>query len=132
VAASVQDYLTITKITLSGATGTTITVGTNTTGSTDWIMPNFHLTPFELNQYVELSGSVTWSLEGTQSNYWDPTPNTGSGATTPQPTVVEIIQASTVGMQNVLTAPVRGYRYTITAGTGTLSAQNLQSGIANY
>lgn len=128
-AVSVLDYLNGGVITLSGSTAANITVGTNGTGSTDWIMPNFHMTPFNVNIVDQVTGTVTWNLESTLDTYW----NTPSGqATTPQPNVNEVIQGSTIAQSATLSTACTGYRYTITAGTGTLAAQSQQAGITNY
>lgn len=129
-AVSVLDYGIGGNITLSGSTAGNVTIGTNGTGSTDWIMPNFHMAPFEINILDQVTGSVTWNLETTNDGY-AATPM-GPFATTPQPNVNAIITASTVAQQAQLISPVVGYRFTITAGQGTLAVQSDQAGIVNY
>ena len=94
------------------------------TGATSWIMPNFHLTPFNVNTVVQVSGSVTWNLETTNDKYWTVPPASPVNVT-------EVVQGSTIGLQTTLTVPVTGYRYNITAGSGTLTAQGVQAGITN-
>ena len=128
-AVSVLNYLSGGTISLSGSTAGTITIGTNGTGSTNWIMPNFHMTPFEVNIVEQVSGSVTWNLETTQDTYW--TTPADRNPVTPQPNVNEIIQGSTIAQQATLSAAATGYRFTITAGTGTLAAQCTQAGLTN-
>ena len=129
-AVSALDYLTVgPTISVDGAIANHVTIGTNGTGSTDWIMANFHLTPFEININDQVSGTVTWNLETTNDTYWTTPP--GPQDTTPQPNVNAIISGSTIAQQTTLNSPVTGYRFTITAGTGTLSAQALQGGITN-
>jgi hypothetical protein len=125
-AVSVLDYLNITKITMSGATASTVTAGTNATGSTDWIMPNFHLTPFMVDINTQVSGTVTYNIETTLDDYWTVV------KPTKLPNIVAVLSNATVAAQQQLTAPVTGYRYTITAGTGVVTAEGVQAGIVNY
>jgi hypothetical protein len=94
------------------------------TGTTSWIMPNFHLTPFNVGIPVQVSGSVTWNLETTNDKYWTVPPASPVNVT-------EVVQASTIAQTVVLTVPVTGYRFNITAGSGTLTAQGVQAGITN-
>jgi hypothetical protein len=126
-AVSVFDYLTGGTIALSGAAANHITIGTNGTGSTDWIMPNYHLTPFNVNIVNQVTGSVTWNLETTQDNTWY-VPAVPAN----KPNVTAVVSGSSIAQETTLSAAVTGYRYTITAGTGTLAAQSTQSGISNY
>lgn len=123
------DYLGITSIMPSAAIASTIIVGTDTTGSTPWIVPNYHATPFEINVFDEVTGSVTWNFETTNDGCIGPDPKTGA---TPQPHVDVIISGSTTAQATTLTSPVSGYRLTVTAGTGTIAAQAIQAGISNY
>jgi hypothetical protein len=129
-AVSVLDYMSGGTITFTSATASTVTVGTNATGSSRWHVPNYNLTPFSLDVQTELTGSVTWNFETTNDpNFWDPP--RGTGYTTPQPNVNEVLQASTIAQGVTLAAPVSGWRVTITANTGTLSVQGVQAGIFN-
>jgi hypothetical protein len=89
-------------------------------------MPNFHLTPFDVTLDTEVAGSVTYNIETTQDNYWDAVPNP------PTINIHSVVNAGTAGAETVLSTAVCGYRYTITAGTGTLTAQSTQAGIVNY
>lgn len=123
---SVNDFLTVGTIAVSGSIASTVTVGTNGTGSSDWIMPNFHLTPFDVTLDTQVSGAVTYVIEGTQDNYWDAVPSP------PTINVHTILASGTVAAETVLSTAVRGYRYTITAGAGTLTAQGTQAGITNF
>jgi hypothetical protein len=120
-----DDFLTVSTISVDGSIASTVTVGTNGTGSTDWIMPNFHMTPFDVTIDTEVTGSVTYSIETTLDNYWDAKPV--------QPTVNihTFLNSGTVSAESVLSTAVTGYRYTITSGTGTLTAQSTQAGITN-
>lgn len=130
-AVSALDYLGVVSVTPSAATASTAVIGTNTTGSTPWSITNFHLTPFIINDQVEQTGSVTWNFETTNDFGWWAPPASSYG-TNPQPNVNEVVQGSAIAQNSTVTSAVTGYRHTITAGTGTLQAQTVQSGIANY
>lgn len=129
-AVSALDYQNVSTISLASATAGTITVGTNGTGSTDWLMPNFHLTPFNMAVADQVTGTLTWTMESTQDTYWSQP--TGIGYTTPVPNVGTIEAPGSVAVGITLTEPVTGYRFTISAGTGTLAAQATQAGVVNY
>jgi hypothetical protein len=137
VAVSNLDFLTVTSIVGSGATAASITVGTNSTGSSPWFMPNYHLTPFSLNfAATVVSGAVTYSLETTMDDYWTPPGQVNvPWASTPPGSIrvaATTIAAATTNQTLILTGAVRGWRATITAGTGVLACQAEQAGITNY
>lgn len=127
---SVLDYLNVSTVSVSGSVAANVTIGTNGAGSTDWIMANFHLTPFELDILDEVTGSATWNLETTNDTYW--TTSAGPQDATPQPNVNVVVNGATVAQAATLTTPVTGYRFTIASGTGTLAVQSLQGGISNF
>lgn len=124
--ASTLDFLSVGTVAVSGAIANHVTIGTNGTGSTPFLMPNFHLTPFDVDIDTQLTGSVTYSIETTQDDYFT------AASPTVKPNVVAVLNAATAAAQIGLESAVRGYRYTITSGTGTLAAQSTQAGITNY
>jgi hypothetical protein len=127
VAATDLDFLTVTQVSVSGAVATVIKVGTNSTGSTQWVMPSFHLTPFQVTITTqEPDGAVTYSIETTQDNYWD------AANPTTVPRVYVVQSGLTAATQQILDAAVTGTRLTVTSGTGTVTAEVTQAGIANY
>lgn len=134
-AVSNLDFRTVTRVRNNGpGTTTTIVIGTNTTGSTQWFMPNYHMAPFELEIDCVVSGTVTFSIEYTMDDFWTPPNQVGvpwpaAGVPVVRPTSVA---AATTSQSLRLNIPVRGWRTTITAGTGTLATEAMQSGISNY
>ena len=124
-ATSVLDYLNVSTISVDGSIASTITVGSSATGSTDWLMPNYHLTPFNVAINTELSGSVTYNIETTNGDYIT-APKSNYDSPT-QPIVNTVSSGATAAATATLTSAVTGLRFTITAGTGTLSAQTQQS-----
>ena len=136
-AVSTLDYFSGGTVTFPTGTAGAITIGTNTTGSTDWAMPNFHLTPFSLAVAIEnTTTATTYSVEFTQDPYWYATQS--ASQTTPGFNVGTIIggatlaaAAGTIANTATVTSPVTGYRLTINAGTTTVTMQATQAGIIN-
>lgn len=128
--ASALDYKTVLRISFAVALASTITVGTNTTGSTPWIGANHNVTPFQITVNIGISGSVTYQGETTLSDPFtavnNPTLNT-----TPQPVVYTALASSSSAQEGTLTSACRAWRMTITSGTGTLTVQGEQAGIIN-
>lgn len=124
------DFLTVSRIAVSAAAATTLTAGTSAIGSTPWIMPSYHLTPFNVDILTQVSGSVTYSIQVTQDDYW--AAGRSNYDPTPIPRTRDVITGSTTALQQTLDTAVTGFRLTITAGNGTLSAEATQAGIANY
>jgi len=130
--ASALDYKTVLQISFAVALASTITVGTNTTGSTVWVMPNFHLTPFAVDVRSQVSGSVTFQGETTDDDFFTAINNAGLVNLTPAVNAATIIASGTTAAVTALTSPFRGFRLTVTTGTGTVTAQFEQAGIVNY
>lgn len=130
--ATLYDYKTINQIFVNGAIASTISVGTNTTGSTPWVMPNYDMTPFAVNVATFLSGSVTFQGETTIDDYFTQPNNVGLLNLSPVLNVpTPIIASGSSANVTALTAPFRGFRITVTTGTGTVTAQIEQAGIIN-
>ena len=130
-AASALDYANVLRLNFPTGTAGNVTVGTNTTGSTDWVLPNYNIGAYHVGIVTQVTGTVTYNIEATNTpKYFDPP--TGINQTTPQPAVQSIVNASTIAQTATLSTPVTGFRYTITAGTGTVAAQAQQSGIADF
>lgn len=128
--ASAFDYLTVTSIVPSANTASTVTVGTNTTGSTPWKNLNVHMAPFSVDFETVISGTVTYSVEYTLSPFHVPT-NSPLNLSYPINVKTTTISAATAAAAGQLTYPVRGWRLTVTSGTGTVTAEATQAGIIN-
>jgi hypothetical protein len=124
------DYKVVLSIQFPTGTAGLIMVGTFTTGSTDWYVPNYNLTPFVMQFTTEGSGTIFWNLETTNDlNFF--APPSGSNAPNPVVNVTTFVANGTLGVPITLNSPVTGWRFTITQGTGVLSAQATQAGITN-
>lgn len=122
-----QDFLTVTKVAASGATASTVQIGTNTTGSTPWVLVDPHVTPSMIGVGAIVSGTVTYTAEYTYDDFLNLAagayPNVFSAQT---PAALKAVSANGDGVFNF---PFRGLRLTITAGAGTVTLTAIQSGI---
>lgn len=132
---SVLDYLTVTKVVPSAATAANVTVGTTIVGSSCWKLPNYDITPFQLNVGVEVTGVVNYSVEYTYDDFTTVTPG-GSSYVNPtaQPVVFQLTALSAKSSNldgGFIGNPIRGWRLTVNSGTGTAVATGIQAGIRN-
>lgn len=138
VAASNIDFKTVTQVSASAAPATTVKVGTNTTGSSPWKLFDSHLDPSYLSLSAQLvSGSGTASVEYTYDEFLPGTglqadTAKGYGANTPNPVALPHaqLQGLTASNDGAIDYPIRGWRLTITLGTGTWKLTGTQSGVA--
>ncbi|MGO8916208.1 MAG: hypothetical protein ACLQJR_09900 [Stellaceae bacterium] len=120
-----QDFLTVTKVSSSGATASTVQIGTNSVGSTPWLLLDQHVTPGNVSLGALIaSGSVTYTAEYTYDDFL----NLAAGAYPTPRTVVGLTNQST-STDAQLAFPVKGARLTITSGTGTVTLTVIQAGI---
>lgn len=132
------DFLTVSQVTISGASVGNVSVGTNATGSTPFALFNAHLSPPNLSIAMFNTGNVTGSIEYCYLDFFQPIPANGispplwlmANSPTPQiylhPQLGNITQAS----EGVIDYPIRGWRLTVSAGNGTMTAIGTQAGIS--
>ena len=125
--ATTLDFLNVGTVSASGAVASTVTIGTNSTGSTPWFMPNYNMTPFNAQLNTAVSGSVTYSCQYTMDNFALPANPTS------KPTAITLgtISAKTTADVAALTSPIIGWRTQVTSGTGTVTTKFVQAGITN-
>jgi hypothetical protein len=135
--ATLQDFLTVTSAVPAGGGWTAaVTLGTDATGSTRWVVPNMHITPFELTLGYELvSGAQTATAEQTDDSPLAPLPIyvQGYSQTPPVPTPQPVTGMSgmVANTQSAITGrAAAAVRLTVTAGNGTGTLTIRQSGIA--
>jgi hypothetical protein len=129
------DFLTVTKVTASASIASTITIGTNTVGSSLWQITNWNADPENIGFVVELrSGAATFTVEYT---FDDPNifPGTGglnaSGLTYPFARSIATVTNQTATIDAAFTTPIVAYRLTTTVGTGTIVFRALQAGLGS-
>lgn len=137
------DFLTVTSVTSSTATAGNITVGTNTTASSPWVLDNLFVASWNLNVAVSLpggNGTATYTVEHTQD---DPNDTGATLTAVPQQFSMEarsyvpplawpnpvLVNMNSNGEYQFIGHPIFAHRLTITAGTGEVVMQSIQSGI---
>ena len=124
---TVQDFATVTAVTVYAAWSAAMTVGTNAVGSTQWIFPTNQVTPFNLAiGLIVVSGSVTSTVEYTYDN---PNNLAQYGLTTPAVFQFSPLAGIIATTDSVITHPLWAYRLTNTSGAGTMRMVSLQAGV---
>lgn len=132
--ATLQDFGRVTRIAVSAAFAGAVQVGTNTTGSTPWQQVNWNLPVQHLSVNVDVTGTVTYSLEYTYddvSGSYDPVSGVWNNAalSTLQVLTDTLMSAKTADSETTFDEPISAWRITITAGTGSIAVTGIQSGI---
>lgn len=134
-AVSNLDFKTVTKVTHTGSVAGTVTVGTNTTGSSLWQIVNWNAYPPNISVAVQLvSGAVTYTVEHT---YDDPNilPMTGglnaAGFTFPVPWPDATLNGASASGETQSNYTITAWRITTNSGTGTLAVRGMQDGISS-
>lgn len=120
------DFVTVTKIIGSGAIASTIVVGTNGVGSSEWKFWSFLSdSPMNLGYAVELvSGAVNYTVQYT---YDDPN-NLPPGVTTPL-VFSSVLGAQAATSDSTISTPITATRVLINSGTGVIRMRVMQAGI---
>jgi hypothetical protein len=140
--ASVYDYATVTRISVSGATAGNITAGTNGTASTPWVFDDFG-TSWHLSVACSITGTGTTPTFTVEHTYDDP--NKQGPSLTPRMEQFSIEDASysppllwslasltakSINCEaNYANQPIFAHRLTVTAGTMMVVMQSIQAGI---
>jgi hypothetical protein len=122
---SLNDYRTITAISIDGASTGAVTVGTSAVGSSDWKLIDTHAKPFAMTIAFTVTGTVTYGLELTNSRILV-VPTLFAAA--PINIIPTTIAAATANTLYNFAAPAHAWRLTVTAGTGSVAADAAQSG----
>ena len=122
------DFKTITSVTHTGSVATTVTIGTNTVGSTPWQLVNWHAMPFniELSGYVLTGVTVNWSWQYT---YDDPN-NLPAGIAFPAVYNHPTLNSQTGSLDGPMNDPCAAVRLTVNSGTGLVRGQWIESGLS--
>jgi hypothetical protein len=134
-AVSNLDFKTVTSVTHTGSIASTVTVGTNTTGSSLWQIVNWNAYPPNISVAVQLvTGTANFTVEHT---YDDPNilPGTGglnlAGFTFPVPWPDATLNGASASGETQINYAITAWRVTINSGTGTLSVRGMQDGISS-
>lgn len=124
---STQDFLTVTSISSDRAAASTVTAGTNGTGSGPWVVWSEYPTPYEVGYAgFVLAGSPTWEIEYTLDDpfgTWLP-----SNISFPRPIVYAPTTGLTANQSGSLVGTVlRASRLTLVA-VGSVQLTQMQQG----
>jgi hypothetical protein len=133
--ATAQDFDTVTGASSSGATASTVQIGTNTVGSTQWFVPDYWNNPTIIQMATELvSGAANWTIEVTDD---DPKaliapfqPGYNQTPPVPNPYGWTGLTGISGSASAVIATPVQAWRLTINSGQGVVAAKAQQAGQA--
>lgn len=100
-----------------------ITLSQTGVGNSVPIPCDIYLTPFNVSLGVEVTGTVTYSVQWTFDDVWDP------NATITWDPAAANLTAAVDNQQGSLVSPVTAVRLSVTAGTGTAKLRLVQAGV---
>lgn len=136
------DFKTVTSVTPDATAAGNLTVGTNATGSSEWVVDDFTRSQWQLSVAVSLvSGSGTFSVDHT---YDDPNKQGTSLTVYPYGFSIEpasyspplvwnlaALASKSASTEAAYTSPIFAHRLTSSSGTGLWVMQSLQAGIGD-
>lgn len=130
-ASTVLDYLTITKIVASGATATTLTVGTNAIAASPWVRLDEWANASTAIQCT-VSGTVNYTVQQTLDDPNSPTnPVSASAVTWVNSADTNVVAATTTQQTNYFVCPLF-VRVLLNSGTGSVTMTSVQSSVVPY
>lgn len=128
-ASTVLDYLTVTKVSVSGATATTIEVGTNGIAASPWIRLDAW-TPGPVSGQCTVSGTVNYSVQVTNDD-----PNSYANPVAPSAVTWTTVVSSVTGSQSFNLSGAPAWCCVLLnseTGTGSVSMTLIQNGSVPY
>jgi hypothetical protein len=121
-----QDFLTVTRVAASGATASTVQVGTNGTGSSPWALIDPHVTPCNLGLGVVVAGTATFTVEYTYDDITGLAPGIFANVF-----ALAALAGKTASTDSNIAWPIRAVRLTLTSNTppGGATLTAIQAGI---
>jgi hypothetical protein len=120
-----QDFKSVTQVSVFSAWTTSMSVGTNGVGSSQWFIVQWQVTPFNLGLTYTVTGTQTAQIEITTD---DPN-NLPAGVIAPVPTTATGLGTLNTTTYGSITTPITAWRVTVTAGTGTGRVSSIQAGL---
>lgn len=125
--ASSLDFKTVSTIIPSVTTASTLSVGTNGTGSTLWHYVDWGVTPTNIEASAVVTGTANYSVQYT---YDDPN-NLPAGVSAPQPFNHPTMVNATTTLDGPINDPVMAVRLFLNSGGGSVRFTVMQAGIAS-
>ncbi len=123
---SVQNFKTVTSITVDAGTGAAMTVDTVTIGASNPILLDQHVSPFAIGLFVVVSGTVNYTVQYTGDNvYPQPATNLSGVTWTDHPSLT----AQTATKDSNVAYPAGAVRIKVNSGTGTVTFIVRQAGV---
>jgi hypothetical protein len=127
---TVQDFATVTSITVNAAPTAAVTVGTNGIGSTPWVRTDEWANP-SVSIQIDVSGTVNYTVQASNDDPNDPTnPTAAASMTWINSNDTNVVGATTAELTNYLFAP-RYVRVTLNSGSGSITATVTQYDVVN-
>lgn len=115
------EYHTITSVTADASVGTATTIGTGTTGQTNWYTFDYYIAPVAISLQADISGTINYTVRTTDDDV-----QTDSA---PAVTAVSGMSGATADAAASLTVPWRAVQGVVNSSTdGTLDLFVLQAG----
>lgn len=120
-AETTAQFATITSVTVDDAVGTNTTIGTGTTGVTNWFTFDYWITPYDVTLQADISGTINYTVRTTNDDV-----QTDSS---PAVTAVSGMSGAVADAAASLTVPWRAVQAIVNSSTdGTLDLFILQAG----
>ena len=121
---TIQGFATVTRITVNGAVGSDVTVGTNAIGASGLIVLDQFLTPFQVSLGIVITGTVNVTVQFTFDDIFGDYPGPFSFTDHPDLTGV------TADADATFISPVSACRLLTNSGDGTAVLRVIQAGLA--
>jgi hypothetical protein len=120
---TLQNFLTVSRISVDHSTAGALQVGTNTVGSTDWQSIDIMRQPVNVGFGVTVTGTVNYTIQTTTQDI----NNLAAGVA---PTAFDLAQftALTYSTSGGMTTPAAFFRLQINSGTGSCQLDYEQAG----
>lgn len=135
-ATSTMLFYKVTRVAVSAATASTVTVGTNGVISSRWLQLDANLTPFSVGIGVVVSGTINFTVQYTYDNIQlltAPSPTAPAVPVIPTAFNLTALASKTANTDSSITAPVTAVRLVANSGTAPASASAtvVQAGLAS-
>ena len=121
---TLQDFLTVSRVSISAAATGAIQVGTNTVGATDWQSIDIFRQPVNIGFSIVLNGTVNYTIQTTNQDVNALLPAGQIPTTSDLPQFTALSYTTSGG----ITTPAAYFRLQINSGTGTATLNYEQAG----
>lgn len=127
-AVTLQDFLTVTRISVDAATAGAITAGTNGVGSTPWQIINWDASQINLGMAVLVTGTVNFTWQYT---FQDPSGTFPDGSAIPTAFSLSALASKAVDTDASMLTPIAAWRLQVNSGSGVAKCCIVQAGLTN-